>query len=82
MFSVQNMLASWKTSLMGLPLILTSLSGVIEIILSDAPWYSIFGSNEFKTLLVGLGLLFAKDSDKTNSSNPVTVARPAPAAVK
>jgi len=78
MFSIQNIIASWKTSLMGLPLILTSLSGVIEILLSDAPWYSIFGSTEFKTLLVGLGLMFAKDAGVTNAGNPVSVAKPAP----
>ena len=78
MLSVQNILSSWKTSLMGLPLILTSLSGVLEILLSDAPWYSIFGSNEFKTLLVGLGFVFAKDSDKTNSANPSSISKAAP----
>lgn len=78
MFSIKNILASWQTSLMGLPLVLTSLSKVIEILLSGAPWYAIFGAQEFKDLVIGIGLMLAKDAGKTNAGNPVPVAQPAP----
>lgn len=68
---LQRILGNHWTTFCGLPLVLTSMGKVIELLASDAPWYAIVQSEEVTKLLGGIGLLMAKDA--TVGSKPPTV---------
>jgi len=79
MGSVLALFANWKTGIAGLIAIIgvvtqlvTTLTSTGTIQLGTTLW------TDVTALAAGVGLLFAKDGNKTNSPNPTPVAHTVP----
>lgn len=70
MEKVRLMFANWKTAIPGVLILLCGGSSYMDLI--PAAWQ--MSANGFCMLMTGLGLIAAKDADKSNS--PKAVATP------
>ena len=63
---MKSFFANWKTTMAGIGMIATGLSGLLHAVNPEVPGPDL--STSFASILAGVGLLFAKDGNVTGGT--------------